>query len=191
MLTWTEFTCSKTCESLSAYNFAILPVFLLDAWGTFKTSMSEAEATRQHQTSSARLLSQVHARHALKSHCSERMWFRGLCPTGWRSPPACGSGQPYSSPRCVSVAGRSHAVPSKLSFPQLHFEVLDQAAPRSTLCSRCQGQVPASSPAQPSPFWLCPSFWMPTEPPFPHAKLVPCAFTSPEQTIWNEGAVLQ
>lgn len=45
-------------DSFSAYNFAILPLFLLDAWGTFNTSMSEGGATRKHQTSSAWVSSQ-------------------------------------------------------------------------------------------------------------------------------------
>lgn len=124
-----------------------------DAWGTFNTSMSEAGATRQHQTSSAWLLSQVHARHALKSHCSERMWFREACAgqaeghqqhAGQVSPTA-------ASPVCLQQAHLMQSLPSSPShsctsrfwacFP------MDQAAPRSTVCSRCQGQVPASSPA--------------------------------------------
>lgn len=153
MLTWTEFTCWKIRERFSAYNFAILPVFSLNAWGTFNTSVSEAGATRQHQTSSAQVLSQVHAKHALKSHCSERMWFREACApqveghhqhVGQVSPTA-------ASDVCLQQADPMQSLPSSPSHScTLRFWAcfpLEEAAPRSTLCSRCQGQVPASSPA--------------------------------------------
>lgn len=182
MLTRTEFICSKPVSQNKTLPFSPRFYPMLEGLST------PARVKQEPQTSSAWVLSQG-ACHT----CFEEplLWKnvvqRGLCSTGWRSPPAFGSGQPYSSLRCVFGAGRSHAVPAHsctsrfwACFP------MDQAAPRSTLCSQCQGQVRACSP-----FWLCPSLWMPTEPPFPRAKLVPCAFTSPEQTIWNEGAVLQ
>lgn len=112
-------------DSFPAYKFAILPLFLLNAWGTYNTSMSEAEATRWHQTRSAWVLSQGACQACFEEPLLwKNVVQRGLCLTGWRSPPACGSGQPHSSLRCASGAGRSHAVPSKLSFPQLHLKVL-------------------------------------------------------------------
>lgn len=117
-------------DSFSAYKFPILPLFLLNAWGIFNISMSEAGAARWHQTSSAWVASQSACQACFEEPLLwKNVVQRGLCLTGWRSPAACGSGQPHSSLRCVSEAGRSQAVPSKLSFPQLHLKVLGLLSP--------------------------------------------------------------
>lgn len=161
MLTGSECTCSKTGESFSAYNFAMLPVFLLDACGTFNSSMSEAGATRQHQTSSAWASSRAHARRGLKSHCSERMWFREACVRQGEghhqhvaqvSPTA-------ASEVCLEQADLMQSLPSSPSHSctsrfWARFPWTRQLQGPHSAADIKDGCLP---PAQLSPLWLCPS----------------------------------
>lgn len=77
MLTQTEFTRSKTVSQHTSFPFchcfySMLEGFLTSAW---VKQEPQGDIKQVPHGSRAR----VHARHALKSHCSERMWFREVC----------------------------------------------------------------------------------------------------------------
>lgn len=94
---------SKTCESFSAYNFAILPVILL--WWCLRDFYHQHGWSRSHKATPNKFCMALEPgacqacfeEPLLRKHDVQR----GFCWTGWRSPPACGSGQPSSSLRCV------------------------------------------------------------------------------------------
>lgn len=124
----------------------------------------------------------VHARHALKSHCSEKLQFTEACV--WQVE---GHHQQVDQ---VSPMEDSHPGQADLSwlFPT-NSPSKFQACPGSSKAHTLQLSTSASSPTLAFPCF--PSLQILTASPFPHAELALCAFTSLEQAIWNKGAVLQ
>lgn len=122
-------------------------MFLLNAWGTLTPAWVKQEPQGNIKQVPHGFRARVHAKHALKEPLLwKNVVQRGLCSTGWRSPPACGSGQPSSSLRCVSGAGRSHAVPEGFGLASPRTRQLQ--GPHSAVNAKDRWQPPA----QPSPF---------------------------------------
>lgn len=84
----------------------------------------------------------VHARHAFKRHCSERMWFREACV--WQvegQHQHVGQGSPTAALKCVWSRHSSRSPFQTLlppAAPQGFGLVSPWTVPRSTCCRRCQ-----------------------------------------------------